>query len=82
MSCPTCDHTMTGFGCKVTDKTFFWCPRCGTIKPCEDAATAPALVERCREFCETLKGECAMHAHAWKQVGIAEAIDPPRSRVP
>lgn len=46
MSCPTCDHTMHALGCKVTEKNFFYCPRCGTILPCQEAEPiVPGLIE-------------------------------------
>jgi len=72
---------MTPLGCKVTDKTFFWCPRCGTIKPCEDAeATAPTLVTRCRKFeAMYLRGSDEMSLE-WNTLGIAESIHLPEER--
>jgi predicted RNA-binding Zn-ribbon protein involved in translation (DUF1610 family) len=42
LPCPTCGETMHAMGCKVTASDFHWCPRCGTIKPCEEQeAVAP-----------------------------------------
>lgn len=83
MSCPTCSHTMTPLGCKVTDKTFYWCPRCGTIKPCQEAeATAPALVGRCREFEGEFDKEniAQFYRNTWNRLGIAESINAPDDR--
>lgn len=87
MSCPTCSHTMTPMGCKVTDKTFYWCPRCGTIKPCEEQeAVTPALVERCREFEKTTTRVGSVDedqlSYQWNHLGIAESINPPENRPP
>lgn len=50
MSCPTCGHTMHTLGCRVTDRPFHWCPRCGTIRTCEMDDAVPALVERTRNY--------------------------------
>ncbi len=72
MSCPTCSHTMHAMGCKVTDKNFYWCPRCGTMLVCEGGeAVAPALVHRCREFENTASIRIT---GLWTRLGIAEAI--------
>lgn len=51
MDCPTCDRsTMHVFGCKVTNDNFYWCPRCGTIKPCsEERAVAPVFIKELTE---------------------------------
>jgi hypothetical protein len=83
MSCPTCDHTMSPMGCKITDATFYWCPRCGTIKPCDHAAVAPAIIDRCRNFAVTLKnsdGTPAEHRNHWRVLGVAESINRPEDR--
>ena len=49
MACPTCDGTMTPLGCcLVTGQYVHWCPRCGTVKPCDAETVAPDLVRRCR----------------------------------
>lgn len=74
MACPTCSHTMHGMGCKVTGSTFYWCPRCGTIKPCEEEAVQPALVGRLKDYQAGLYGRCALHAREWERLGIAESI--------
>jgi hypothetical protein len=68
---------MHQMGCKVTDLPFFWCPVCGTTKTCDGDVAVPALVRRCQDFQETIKGQCALHAHEWNRLGIAESIYPP-----
>ena len=40
MSCPTCDHTMTGVG-----DGNFWCPRCGTIRKVGHYEGVPFLLD-------------------------------------
>jgi hypothetical protein len=81
MPCPTCDATMTPMGCKVTDRTFFWCPRCGTMKTCEDGpAVMPDLVHRCREFESVRLVVAAGDFRSWYRLGIAEAINVPANR--
>ena len=56
-------HTMTALGCRVTDKPFFVCPRCGTTKTCngdtpmEPVIVVPELVRRCRQFENILQTE-------------------------
>jgi hypothetical protein len=79
MSCPTCDHTMHAMGCKVTDSTLYWCPRCGTIKPCDGEFVAPVLPERCRKFyAEVTKDTPPWNREillpAWNRTGIGESI--------
>lgn len=81
MACPTCDSTMQAIGCRVTDKNFFWCPRCNTIRTCEgEEAIAPALVNFCRSFEKTIGGVCAEHAHQFNAAGIRDAINVPANR--
>ena len=81
--CPTCSHTMTAFGCKVTDRNFYVCPRCGTIKTCDglNAPTiiVPVLIERCREFEKFLPINQSLKA-TWRKLGIAESINVPENR--
>lgn len=73
MACETCGHTM---GYKVTDRPFFWCPRCGTIKPCEGSEAArPLLVDRCRNFeREEVRGHVGIEM-LWNRYGIRESIN-------
>ena len=73
MACPTCSATMHAMGCKISDRDFFWCPRCGTIKSCDADVGVPMLVERCREFGKMYLISNAPRA-AWKRLGIAESI--------
>lgn len=84
MSCPTCDHTMTAIGCRVSDRDFFWCPRCGTIKTCEaEEAVVPDLVRRCRKFIDTAGTAFALIPslhEQWQWVGIKESINIPENR--
>lgn len=42
--CPNCKAEMTPMGCIVSGGTLYWCPACGTIKPCDGVAVAPATV--------------------------------------
>jgi hypothetical protein len=74
MSCPTCDHTMQNLG------TWFWCPRCGTIKPTAQGTTtyeAPRLVDRVR----TAVGDMTYDDRVWADaLGIVESIYPPDQR--
>lgn len=82
MACPTCSHTMTPLGCRVTDRTMHHCCRCGTQRLCDGEFVVPDLVRRCREF------EAAAHRYetcraafdAWVRLGIAEAINKPENR--
>lgn len=82
MSCPTCSATMTAFGCRVTDRNFFVCPRCGTVKTCDGGVTAPDLVRRCREFEQQylLAGDVSDITALLRRLGIAEAINTPDAR--
>jgi hypothetical protein len=71
---------MHSMGCRVTELPFFWCPRCGTIKPCDDTpAVVPLLVERCREFQANMKDYRGPMLE-WKRTGIAESINTPEER--
>lgn len=89
MPCKVCDHTLHAMGCKVTDSTFFWCPRCGSIKPCDNELATPALVERCRklyrEFMEHIEAEkdarvAEIFKSLWQWLGIEESINVPEDR--
>lgn len=82
--CPTCNHTMQAIGCRVTDKNFYWCPRCGTIKPCEEMeAIAPDLIARCRKFTASFppgNPPSVSYSAEWKRLGIDEAINTTENR--
>lgn len=80
MACPTCSHTMHALGCRVTDRTFFWCPRCGTTRTCDGTDAVPDLVRRCREFEGQLSSPLTTHEHDWHRLGIGEAINPTGDR--
>lgn len=89
MSCPTCDHTMHNIGCCLhSGLPFFWCPRCGTLKPCDSEAAEPALVARCRDFAREFEKACDEDHHAaapcmegaYRRSGIAESIKAPLPR--
>lgn len=82
MACPTCDGTMQATGCKVTDRPFFWCPRCGTFKSCDGEVAVPALIAWCRSFQLFIDGHDARLAHEWRVAGINEAINTPERRIP
>jgi hypothetical protein len=81
MACENCGHTNQ----RVSDGTWFWCPRCGTLteRPALLGAVAaihtPKLVLRCRKFARELSDEPGLMAR-WKTLGIAESIDPPENR--
>lgn len=76
MSCPTCDHTLAGIG-----NGRFHCGRCGTLVAHPRCIIAvPALVERCRQFAETLGDDEAAGRSEWRRLGIEEAIDVPENR--
>lgn len=56
MDCPFCNVLAHAMGCKVSSDTFYWCPRCGAIKPCTEegwietinkAVTLLAQQQRC-----------------------------------
>lgn len=83
MSCPTCDHTMHCLGRTEDDRTWWWCPRCGSVfhegpDQLPMPPGVPKLVERCRTFhvlgCnpDTLK--------IWAKLGIEESIYRPEDR--
>jgi hypothetical protein len=81
MPCPTCAHPMRAAG-ENKVATLFWCPRCGTL--CEDCgvngfATAPKLVERCREYQDQQIFD-PKDAAEWHRLGITESIQPPERR--
>lgn len=64
---------------------FYWCPRCGTIKPCDMEATAPVLPERCRRFIEKIRSSpgivaAAAAIDAWVSSGADEASALPAAR--
>ena len=72
MACPTCDHTMHHMECSVSELSMFWCPRCGTLKLCDEEILVPLLVKRCRKFAwESL---VPPYIDAWIRHGIAESI--------
>lgn len=74
MSCPTCDHTMQSL---MGIRLGFWCPRCGTIlEPCGQIS-APALVQRCRNFASQLGPPWFQ---LWVMLGIEESILTPGVR--
>ena len=79
MACPTCSGTMHSLGCRTTDRPFFWCPRCGTIKPCDTEHSVPALVDRCRTFEDKYVGRGKLFNY-WHQLGIRESIRWPEDR--
>ncbi len=74
MPCPTCDHTMemVGGNCDVP-----WCPRCGTIGFREATIQAPMLVDRCRDFGNTLGPQWNS---LWTRLGIEDSIYLPADR--
>ena len=46
-TCPNCATDMTVLGCCIVmGMPFFWCANCGTIKPCDHAATSPAITRK------------------------------------
>ncbi len=48
MACPTCDHTMHGFG-----GHWFWCPGCGTTlndNDREHTVSVPKVTDAARNF--------------------------------
>lgn len=76
MSCPSCDATMHNFGCLVSGRPAFWCPRCGTLKTCEGHVAAPDLPRRCRTF-GLLLGRSPVLLAEWTRLGVAEAVAAP-----
>lgn len=94
MACPVCDHTMQTI---IADPVVrrWWCSRCGTIKNqithkdkdesgatierIEEVIEMPALVKRCRQFEPTLPRNT--FGEVWVQMGVAESIHPPESRM-
>lgn len=73
MSCPNCDHTMQ----QIDVSKYFWCPRCGTLKPEDGFAETPKLVLRCRDFEHFVNEDLSV---AWHRLGIEESINPPGNR--
>jgi hypothetical protein len=73
MSCPTCDHSMACVG-----DFLFHCERCGTLRNDRlNYTVAPKLVERCRQFGETLGPAWGA---LWHRLGIEESIALPHER--
>ncbi len=82
MSCPNCDHTMERINAVGSSSSWYWCPRCGTIREertdyTTDVST-PKLVERCRVF-EKLLGR-SDYTKEWHHIGIDESINLPENR--
>jgi tRNA(Ile2) C34 agmatinyltransferase TiaS len=83
VSCPTCDHTLSGIGYGV-----FHCHRCGTLvnHPVDGCVYVPAVVQRCRKFRVSLrsmaKGSTVAHdlVSDWRQLGLDEATERPEGR--
>lgn len=89
MSCPTCDHTLGGFGrLDGRDTRLFWCERCGTIVGQDvngevNYTEVPKLVNRCRQFEMTFPPgnlPSVSYSQEWKRLGIAESINTPKDR--
>ena len=90
MSCPTCSCTMQMLS---TDKTHFWCPRCGTLLEGGEHV-APKVIPKLREFEETFLANLdhviqeagdpmRMAAHVqlkWISLGVAESLRPEGER--
>ncbi len=64
--CTTCSHTLQKIGDGI-----WWCPRCGTIVDQFQEHHAPVLVERCRQFQESLGPSWL---GLWKRMGLNESI--------
>jgi ribosomal protein S27E len=85
MACPTCEHPLSAISVSHGTQTFL-CDRCGTVvvhEPGGEAPTVyvPKLVERCREFELRIIPDLFLAAMtAWKNLGIAEAINKPKVR--
>lgn len=41
MECVLCGNSMFELGCKVTDRPFWWCSRCGSMKTCDGVPVSP-----------------------------------------
>lgn len=78
MACISCSGTMHSLGCKVSDMPFFWCPRCGAIKPCDNETVVPALIGRLRIFEEYMLANQHLAVYdalkLWEKLGIKESI--------
>ncbi len=78
MSCPTCDHTLSGIG-----HGMFHCPRCGTLvnNPVEGACHVPALIRRCREFRRHMSADMdSLLIRRWTIIGIEDSVALPAER--
>ena len=71
MACPTCDHTMQSLN--GGPNSWFWCPRCGTIKQRNGLDTPPKLVKRVAEFVGTLSDEDQEIIDAFESIGLRES---------
>ena len=85
MACPTCSGTMAVL-CVHDVVQYAHCERCGTVKatilnanPGVDnpRVYVPKLVERCRQFGETLGPGWG---NLWHRLGIEESINLPENR--
>ena len=45
MKCINCESTMSLLGCRFTEHPAYWCPNCGTLKPCDFNFVTPATVK-------------------------------------
>lgn len=80
MSCPTCGHTLQNLG--TSDRTYFWCPRCGTLveeSTSVETMSVPYLVARCRKFENAVRCGTSQK-NDWQRLGIADSIYPPEGR--
>lgn len=92
MSCSTCSATM-----QCVEKGVFYCHRCGTLRVMSRSDSGysgdvyvPKLVERCRAFEGSIRGNHTISHSAdelvsglrivWIRIGIAESIDTPENR--
>lgn len=93
MACPTCDHTLAQLASVSEAVSYLHCERCGTVV-IENlvigsrSVYTPKLVERCREFEESihtfqdLSGltRYEITKNEWQSLGIAESINKPEDR--